>query len=114
MRKARILVDASPDRVHFSLAVPVDFHLEGEAWIASCPLLDVASHGSNRQEAQEMLGEALGAFLFTCYDIGTLDEVLRDCGFEASAENRYSAASTTDRLVPFQMRQQLVQAATAH
>ncbi len=114
MPEASILVDARPDRVHFRMTVPVDFHVEGDAWIASCPLLDVASHGADRQEAQEMLGEALGAFLFTCYDIGTLDEVLRDCGFETSTENRYSAASTTDRMVPFQTRQQLVQAATAH
>ncbi len=114
MHKARILVDPHPDRVRFKMDVPVDFHLEGDAWIASCPLLDVASHGANREEAQAMLGEALGAFLFTCYDIGTLDEVLRDCGFETSTANRYSAASTTDRLVPFQMRQQLVQAAAAH
>ncbi len=114
MHEAEILVDASPDRVHFRMTVPVEFHLEGDAWIASCPLLDVASHGEDRQEAQEMLGEALGAFLFTCYDIGTLDEVLRDCGFQTSVENRYSAASTTKRLVPFQTRQPLVQTATAH
>ena len=58
--------------------------------------------------------KALGAFLFTCYDMGTLDEVLTDCGFEASTENRYSATSATNRLVPFQTRQQVVQAATAH
>lgn len=114
MCKATILVDPRPDRVLFTMDVPVEFHLEGSTWIASCPLLDVASHGANREEAQAMLGEALGAFLFTCHDIGTLDEVLRDCGFEASTENRYSATSATDRLVPFQMRQQVVQAAAAH
>ena len=114
MRKATILIDPRPDRVLFRMDVPVEFHLEGEAWIASCPLLDVASHGENRKEAQAMLGEALGAFLFTCYDMGTLDEVLRECGFEASTENRYSATSATNRLVPFQTRQQVVQAATAH
>lgn len=114
MGNASILVNQRPDRVHFRMSLPVDFELEGEAWIASCPLLDVASHGTNREEALAMLGEALGAFLFTCYDIGTLDEVLRDCGFEASTENRYSATSATDRLVPFQTRQQVVQAAAAH
>ena len=114
MRKATILVDPRPDRVLFRMDVPVEFHLEGDTWIASCPLLDVASHAANRNEAQAMLGEALGAFLFTCYDMGTLDEVLTDCGLEASTENLYSATSVTDRLVPFQTRQQVVQAATAN
>ena len=114
MARARIVVDPDLDRVRFKMDVPVEFHLEEDAWIASCPLLDVASHGSSREEAQEMLGEALGAFLFTCYDIGTLDEVLKDCGFKAASGNQYAASCTADRLVPFSMRQQLVQAAAAH
>ncbi len=114
MRQATILIDPTPDRVFLGMNLPVVFHVEGDAWIASCPLLDVASHGTNREDAQTMLGEALGAFLFTCHDIGTLDKVLGDCGFEASTENRYSAVSGADHLVPFQTRQQVVQTVAAH
>ena len=51
-------------------------------FVAFCPILDVGSQGDNEQEAIENLKEAIEAFIEGCAEMGTLDDVLRECGFK--------------------------------
>lgn len=55
---------------------------ERKNWfVSSCPILDVHSQGDTKNEAIENLIEALSLFFTTCIEMGTLDKVLRECGF---------------------------------
>jgi len=61
--------------------LPVRFKTQGEWIIASCPYLDVLSQGRTREQALSNIREAVSLFLESCMERGTIDEVLRDCGF---------------------------------
>ena len=54
---------------------------EGDLYVARCPDLDVSSFGDTVDEARDALQEAVEAFLEGCELLGTLDEVLAECGF---------------------------------
>ncbi len=55
-------------------------------WIlSSCPILDVHSQGPTEEKAVENLREALTLFFVSCFERGTLDEVLKECGFVSTA-----------------------------
>ena len=54
---------------------------EHGVFVASCPVLDVVSQGDTEQEAKRNLSEAVCLFLVSCFERGTLDEVLRHAGF---------------------------------
>jgi len=56
--------------------VQFEKHREGDVWVATCPALDVASHGNTREEAYRMLEEALAGFFEDCREHGTLLDVL--------------------------------------
>lgn len=50
-------------------------------FVSSCPILDVHSQGYTKNEAIDNLIEALSLFFSTCIEMGTLENVLRECGF---------------------------------
>ncbi|MGD9973666.1 MAG: type II toxin-antitoxin system HicB family antitoxin [Desulfatirhabdiaceae bacterium] len=50
-------------------------------WIASCPILDVITQGETEEKAKQNLNDALSLFLVSCFERGTLDSVLKECGF---------------------------------
>ncbi|VAW81198.1 hypothetical protein MNBD_GAMMA14-1357 [hydrothermal vent metagenome] len=77
MTKRRIKSTA----IQFHVKVPVALEKEGDICIASCVPLDVVSQGATEAEATENLVEAVSLFIETSYTMGTLDEVLADCGF---------------------------------
>ncbi len=54
---------------------------EGEQYIAHAMPLDVMSSGQSPSEARVALDEAVGLFLETANEIGTLQEVLQDAGY---------------------------------
>jgi len=62
--------------------LPFRVEREDDVWIASCDALDVVSQGDNREDAGHMLSEALQLFLESCLERGTLEDVLRESGFE--------------------------------
>ena len=62
--------------------VPVEVREEGAYFVTVCPPLDVCSQGDTEEAALVNLGEALHLFVESCFERGTLDEVLKDCGFE--------------------------------
>ena len=65
-----------------TMNVPVCVYQEADVYVAHCPLLDVASQGCSREEARSNLAEALELFIETCIEMGTLDAVLKQCGFK--------------------------------
>ncbi len=69
----------------WTVTVQVETHREGELWVATCPALDVASHGDTRNESYRMLEEAIAGFLEDCCDHGTLLDVLTERGLAPSA-----------------------------
>ncbi len=66
----------------FHMRAPACMKEEGEWIIASCPPLDVHSQGSTEEEALANLSEALRFFIESCVRRGTLDQVLKNAGFE--------------------------------
>lgn len=62
----------------WTVAVQVEAHREGSVWVATCPALDVASHGDTKQESHRMLEEALTAFFEDCCEHDTLLDVLAE------------------------------------
>ncbi|OQX19621.1 MAG: hypothetical protein BWK80_36630 [Desulfobacteraceae bacterium IS3] len=54
-----------------------------EKWyVASCPALDVFSQGETEKQAEKNLKESLCLFLTSCIERGTLNDVLKECGFK--------------------------------
>jgi predicted RNase H-like HicB family nuclease len=67
-------------QIHFKL--PYRLKKAGNWVVASCPPLDVHSQGKTGTQAKKNLVEALSLFLEFCHERGTLDAVLKECGFE--------------------------------
>jgi predicted RNase H-like HicB family nuclease len=55
---------------------------EGNQFIAHAMPLDVMSSGRTPEEARKALDEAVHLFLVTADDMGTLDEILQETGYE--------------------------------
>ena len=55
---------------------------EGDQFIAHAMPLDVMSAGRTPDEARKALDAAVHLFLVTAADIGTLEEVLQEAGYE--------------------------------
>lgn len=75
----------------WSLAVQVEAHREDGEWVATCPVLGVASQGSSRKQALAMLREALTLFVETCEARGTLWSVLEKRGLALSPVSTVSS-----------------------
>jgi predicted RNase H-like HicB family nuclease len=68
----------------FTLSLPCRIHKEGKHFVSWCYPLDVYSQGETQEKALRNLEEAVGLFITSCLRRGTLDRVLRDCGFVLS------------------------------
>jgi predicted RNase H-like HicB family nuclease len=55
---------------------------EGNQFVAHAMPLDVMSSGKTLEEARKALDEAVHLFFVTAADIGTLDEILQETGYE--------------------------------
>jgi len=69
----------------WTVTVQVEAHREGDVWVATCPALDVASHGDTREESYRMLEEALAGFFEDCCEHETLLDVLSERGLAPTA-----------------------------
>lgn len=69
--------------VQFIAKVPVKTTKRRNWILASCPILDVHSQGDTVVQAKKNLAEALSLFFISCFERGTLDIVLKECGFRA-------------------------------
>lgn len=68
-------------QVTFNVKLPALVKHEDDQFISFCPILDVWSQGESKQRALENLQEALRLFFISCFERGTLQQVLKDCGF---------------------------------
>jgi len=68
-------------RIEFTVKLPIQIEQKHRMYLASCPVLDVFSQGETEERAKENIIEALYLFLRSCFERGTLDAVLRQCGF---------------------------------
>lgn len=62
--------------------VRVDFRPENDYWLASCPDLDLTTQGKTFEEAQFNMKDALMLFFESCLRRGTLEQVLKESGYE--------------------------------
>jgi predicted RNase H-like HicB family nuclease len=68
-------------KVEFSVKLPYKMTKRPKWFLSSCPILDVHSQGPTLEIAKKNLIEAISLFLISCIERGTLDEVLKKCGF---------------------------------
>lgn len=61
--------------------IPVLFFQEGKKVVAYSPALDLSSCGDTEQQARKRFGEAALIFLSEIHKMGTLKEVLEECGW---------------------------------
>lgn len=61
--------------------IPLITFREGDKVIAYSPALDLCSYGSNEEHAKKRFNEAVTIFLKECMKMGTLEEVLEECGW---------------------------------
>lgn len=62
------------------LTLRANFYVEDDQWIGFCPDLNVSTQANTREEAEVNLHEAVGLFIETCADLGSLQKVLREAG----------------------------------
>ncbi|MBI1816626.1 MAG: type II toxin-antitoxin system HicB family antitoxin [Deltaproteobacteria bacterium] len=88
--------------------LPATVRKKGKWYVSSCQPLDVHSQGRTREEARKNLVDALVFFLESCFERGTLADVLRDAGFVRDARKpapRAREPKATDAVtVPLRLR----------
>jgi predicted RNase H-like HicB family nuclease len=72
---------AGSRKMKLIMELPIKVTKKEEWFVAACPALDVVSQGDTAVEAKAHLAEALQLFLHSCLERGSLDAVLKDCGF---------------------------------
>jgi predicted RNase H-like HicB family nuclease len=91
---------------------PVRIVQKEQRYVASCPVLDVYSQGDTPEQAQNNLVEALTLFLTSCFERGTLDAVLKECGFHIHKTSLPSEGKFVN--IPIYLLQQSHQSPTCH
>ena len=66
----------------FTLKLPVKIKRKAKVYISNCPVLDLYSQGMTEEEAKKNMIEAIRLFIVSCFEKGTLDAVLKECGFK--------------------------------
>jgi hypothetical protein len=67
--------------------IPVFFFPDGTKVVAYSPAFDISTYGENAAEAKRRFGEAVAIFLKECAQMGTLEEVLDECGWRKPSQN---------------------------
>src|SRR5512138_3530939 len=68
-------------KIGLSFKLPIKITKRKKWFTASCPALDIVTQGDTEEQARKNIGEALHLFLRSCIERGTLDSVLKQCGF---------------------------------
>jgi len=64
------------------LKVPYKITKRKKWYLINCPAFDVCTQGETKSIAKKNLVEALSLFLISCFERGTLFDVLRENGFK--------------------------------
>ncbi len=71
----------------FTIRFPTSFVEEGAGRVvALCATLDIMSQGATREEAKRNLVASVQLFVESCFERGTLDQVLKECGGKIGRE----------------------------
>ncbi|MCD4780048.1 MAG: type II toxin-antitoxin system HicB family antitoxin [Candidatus Omnitrophica bacterium] len=72
-----------PKKINFSLnlKLPVQIIKENDAFVAYTPALDLSTQGDTYEEAQQMFEELINVFFAELIEMGTLEKVLKECGW---------------------------------
>jgi predicted RNase H-like HicB family nuclease len=73
--------------MEISIKLPIKIRKKGSWFLASCSSLDVVTQGETQEQAKKNIGEALYLFFRSCIERGTLDAVLKQCGFTSISES---------------------------
>ena len=68
--------------------IPVLFFQEGNSIIAYSPALDLSSCGATEAIARDKFMEAVKLFLTESLKMGTLDQVMEECGWHRGSDNQ--------------------------
>lgn len=68
--------------IEIQIRVPVSVKQERDWFISRCEPLNLFSQGKTEAEALENIQETVELFVESCYRRGTLEQVLKDCGFQ--------------------------------
>ena len=74
------------NRIRIELSVPAEVRQDGGHFVSFCPPFDVYSQGRDEEAALGNLVEALQLFIESCFARGTLEQVLKDRGFEPDTD----------------------------
>ena len=75
-------------QIQFTIEVPIKLQRRKAWFLASCNILDIHTQGETEQMAKDNLGEAIALFITSCFERGTLDAVLKQCGFKLGGPQR--------------------------
>lgn len=89
--------------VNITLRLEASFTQEDGWCVASFPALDVSSQGRTKDEAERNLIEATQLFLESCFERGTLDEVLKGCAFVPVRVGTHRNEHGEHLIVPFEL-----------
>jgi predicted RNase H-like HicB family nuclease len=78
-------------KISFNLVCTVKRDSE-RRWVASCPKLEVVSQGKTEEQARAALKEAIELWIESCFERHTLEEALRECGFERVSKEEAARA----------------------
>lgn len=75
-------------KVEVEGSVPVIFLKEGRKFVAYTPVLELATCADTLDDAKKRFGEALEIFFEELVNMGTLEEVLAECGWRKISRPR--------------------------
>ena len=77
--------------VELGIDLPIKIKKKQNGHVASCPILDIRSQGTSKEESREKLVKALTAFFIASLERSTLEGVLtilKECGFETGRQHK--------------------------
>lgn len=81
MKDSSLEISQYASEIKFTLTVPIEIRQESGWYYSACRAFGVHSQGLSQEEAKEHIIEAVQLFIETCYEQGTLEKVLKECGF---------------------------------
>ncbi len=69
--------------------IPVLIFQEVDKVVAYSPALDLCTYGSSEEHAKKRFAEAVDIFIKECVKMGTLHEVLEECGWRKAPDKQY-------------------------
>lgn len=86
--------------IEIKVTVPVEIYWDEEVYVARCPSFKISSQGDTVEEARNNIEEAISILIEDCIESGTLEEVLKDCGWKPASASSKSLAAPSQLPLP--------------